>query len=117
MRERIIQYRIVFLKLQQNSLISCITCNTCLSYIQVSLPKKIAIKMCDVGKIVNIYICYDFYVFTPSRIRGRCVPLKVDLPRPVIEENNQIDAIYCPAIIIIPHTTAQFISADDIVSL
>ena len=111
----IVQYELVFhrLRLQRNSDLSLI-----LKKLYSSEPaKNIAIQICTLGKVVNNYIGENIENIHrgensehihPFLHKRQVCPTKVGLSRPLIEETDQIDAMYC-VITIIPHT-AQFIS-------
>ena len=113
------------LRLQRNSDLSLI-----FKKLYSSEPaKNIAIQICTLGKVVNNYIQNGENIenihgenieniqngensehIHPFLHKRQVCPTKVGLSRPLIEETDQIDAMYCP-ITIIPHT-AQFISGE-----
>ena len=105
------------LRLQQNSDLSLI-----FKKLNSSEPaKNIAIQICTLGKVVNNYIQNGENIeniqsgessehIHPLLHKRQVCPTKVGLSRPLIEETDQIDAMYC-LITIIPHT-AQFISGE-----
>ena len=57
--------------------------------------QKALLLKCENREYIYIFIRENILIFTPSCTYnlGRCVPLKVGLPRPVVEENDQINIL------------------------